>query len=308
MSRPFQILHRTACGAAALAVLSVGGVASAQPAAASTTATTTSAVNVRSGPGTGHAVVGVAPGGTTLDTTATSGGWTQVLWQGGAHWISSNYLSAGAAPAASAPAPAAAAAGTVYVTVNSLNVRATSATNGAIVGKVSRDTALSTTGNTANNRTEVIHQGVARWVYSPYVSPSAPGSGGGGGSASGVSLVGYDRLTPNAKRVVDHVIANYPEIRAIGGYRASSDYSSDHPNGRAVDVMIPNWQNAANAEYGWQVARFFADNASTFNVSYIIYRQQSWNASYPARGWRGMADRGGATANHYDHVHISVRA
>jgi hypothetical protein len=39
-------------------------------------------------------------------------------------------------------------------------------------------------------------------------------------------------------------------------------------------------------------------------VKYIIWRQRIW---YPSSGtWRGMADRGSATANHYDHVHVSV--
>ncbi len=349
----------------------------ATSASATGEATTTAAVNVRSGPGTGHGVIGVAPRGTTLGTTGTtSGGWTQVVWQGSAAWISTNYLSASpvtSTPAAGqvrttanlylrsagnasaswdtvlpkgsvvdttgattatytevivggqnrwiatrytvavtaaapvAPAPPA-ATGTVYVTVNSLNVRATSAADGAVVGTVTRGTALPTTGNTDNNRTEIIHQGVARWVYSPYVSATAPNASGGGGGASGVAITGYDKLTPSAKRIVDHVVANHPQIRSIGGWRASSSYSGDHPNGRAVDLMIPNWQSSANAEMGWELARFFADNAATFNVSYIIYRQQSWNASYPARGWRGMEDRGSATANHFDHVHISVRS
>lgn len=343
--------------------------------AASGRATTTAAVNVRSGPGTAHPVVGVAARGTTLGTTGTtSGGWTQVVWQGTARWISTTYLNLGAttsgptatgqirttanlhlrtagnanapstgvlpansvvgttgnttaayteiivsgqtrwvatrytaAVGASGPtAPTApTAVGTVYVTVNLLNVRATSAANGTIVGQVTRGTALATTGRTENNRTEVIHAGVARWVYSPYVSATAPNSAG---IPAGLTTSGIDRLNANARAVFDHVVANYPRIRTIYGWRASSDYSSDHPNGRALDLMIANWSDPANAEHGWEIARYFQANASRFNITYIIYRQQLWNASYPARGWRAMEDRGSVTANHYDHIHISVRA
>ena len=40
----------------------------------------------------------------------------------------------------------------------------------------------------------------------------------------------------------------------------------------------------------------------------LIYRQSIWNAAYPDRGWRAMEDRGSSTANHYDHVHVSVSA
>jgi len=38
-------------------------------------------------------------------------------------------------------------------------------------------------------------------------------------------------------------------------------------------------------------------------VKYIIWRQRIW---FPGGSWKAMADRGGVTANHYDHVHISV--
>ena len=56
------------------------------------------------------------------------------------------------------------------------------------------------------------------------------------------------------------------------------------------------------------LARDFQANAAKYKVSYIIWRQQIWNAPYPERGWRAMEDRGSVTQNHYDHVHVSVRA
>ena len=118
---------------------------------------------------------------------------------------------------------------------------------------------------------------------------------------------GISQLTSNAKEVFNRVVASYPQIRTIYGWRASSNWSSDHPNGRAVDVMIPNWSNQGSIDLGWQIANYFATNASSYNVSYIIYRQKQYNAAYPSRGWRAMEDRGSATENHYDHVHISVK-
>jgi hypothetical protein len=39
---------------------------------------------------------------------------------------------------------------------------------------------------------------------------------------------------------------------------------------------------------------------------YIIYRQRIWDVRMPSSGWVPMEDRGSITANHYDHVHISV--
>jgi hypothetical protein len=39
---------------------------------------------------------------------------------------------------------------------------------------------------------------------------------------------------------------------------------------------------------------------------YIIYRQRIWDIRNASAGWVPMADRGSITANHFDHVHISV--
>ena len=38
---------------------------------------------------------------------------------------------------------------------------------------------------------------------------------------------------------------------------------------------------------------------------YIIWQQRYYDIR-TGGGWRMMSDRGGATANHYDHVHVSV--
>ncbi len=376
-------------GSSSASSSTVAASAASSAPAASGQATVTADVNVRSGPGTSYSIVSVARKGSTVATTGvTNGGWTQVLINGTARWISTNYLTAGGgstgtgsklgssnagnsslpvvagqirttanlylrsagnasasyasvlpgktvvdvtgrttaeyteiiwkgqlrwiatryttAVGSSGPSTPAApvSVGKVYVNVGSLYVRATSAADGAIITTIYRGQALDVTGRTAGDRTEVIWQGVARWVFTAYVTSTPPAAS----LPSNMTFSGIDRLVPSARTIVDHVVANYPRIRTIYGWRASSDYSSDHPNGRAVDVMIPNWTDASNADHGWEIARYFAENASKFNISYIIYRQQIWNASYPTRGWRAMEDRGGATANHYDHVHISVRS
>lgn len=347
---------------------------------ASGSATTTAAVNVRSGPATSFSVVARATKGTTLPTTGkTSGGWTEVVHAGQARWISTSYLTTGtltaakpsgrlrttanlylrtggsldapqtgllpansvvdttgnttadyteiihagqtrwiatrytaAVVAAPTPPPVPAAKGTVYVNVGVLNVRATSDPNGTVVGTVSRGTALQTTGTVAGDRLQVIHDGAARWVFTAYTTGSSPSATAAPAPvttplASTVSLPGHDRLNANAKAVVQRTLDAYPLIRTIGGYRASSSYSSDHPNGRAVDIMVSNWSQQSSIDYGWTIARDFQANAAQYKITYIIWRQQIWNAAYPERGWRAMEDRGSATANHYDHIHISVR-
>ena len=170
-------------------------------------------------------------------------------------------------------------------------MRATAAADGTVVATVYRGATLQTTGVTQGDRLQVIYQGAVRWVFKAYTSAGSTGNNviEGGGSTTpppGVTTSGISQLNANAKSVFNHVIATYPQIRTIYGWRASSNWSSDHPNGRAVDIMIANWSSQSSIDVGWAIAKDFAANASTYNVSYIIYRQQQYNAAYPSRGWR----------------------
>jgi len=49
------------------------------------------------------------------------------------------------------------------------------------------------------------------------------------------------------------------------------------------------------------LAEYCASNTRSLGLKYVIWRQRINSGS----GWRNMADRGGITANHYDHVHIT---
>jgi hypothetical protein len=102
-------------------------------------------------------------------------------------------------------------------------------------------------------------------------------------------------MTPNAIAVINAVKAEFPGSGPFGGYRAGDPL--DHGSGHAVDIMCSTAEGNA-------IAEFLQANAGALEVKYLIWRQRIW---YPGRGgWQGMEDRGGATANHYDHVHVSV--
>jgi hypothetical protein len=93
------------------------------------------------------------------------------------------------------------------------------------------------------------------------------------------------------------VCAAFPDIASYGGLRAGDD--GDHGSGQALDIMI-------SGDAGWEVAEYVRANAGELGVSYIIYSQRIWSADQAGAGWRWMEDRGSTTANHYDHVHVSV--
>ncbi|WP_082931921.1 hypothetical protein [Mycolicibacterium setense] len=97
------------------------------------------------------------------------------------------------------------------------------------------------------------------------------------------------------------VSARFPEILDIGGVRADS--MKWHPNGLAIDVMIPNYGTAEGKALGDRVVAYVLDNADRFGVNHVIFRQHIYSRG---KAPRMMSDRGGATANHYDHVHIAT--
>ena len=125
--------------------------------------------------------------------------------------------------------------------------------------------------------------------------PTSTGSGSGGGAVS-MAFYGWcdDKgLGDNASKVCSAVRSNFG-ITNIGGYRAGA---GDHGAGKAVDVMVTGSRGDA-------VASWAIDNMSRYNITYVIWKQRIWMAG--SSGWRAMEDRGSVTANHYDHVHISV--
>ena len=108
-------------------------------------------------------------------------------------------------------------------------------------------------------------------------------------------------LQPQAEAFRQEIAAKFG-ITNIGGYREGDP--EDHGKGLAVDVMVPT-----NSELGDQVAQYAIDNMDRAGISYVIWKQQFYmpvnNIYGPANTWNQMPDRGGDTANHYDHVHIS---
>ena len=97
------------------------------------------------------------------------------------------------------------------------------------------------------------------------------------------------------------VSAQFPEILTIGGVRPDS--LKWHPHGMAIDVMIPNARTAAGIALGDSVLAYVLRNAKRFDLNHVIWRQTIYK---PDGSKRAMSDRGGDTANHYDHVHIAT--
>ena len=102
-------------------------------------------------------------------------------------------------------------------------------------------------------------------------------------------------------RVARAISVLFPEVTSIGGYR--QDPLKWHPNGLAIDVMIPNHGSEGGIALGNQIAGYALANAKRWGVIHVIWRQ----GFYPGVGapsW--TADYGNETANHFDHIHIAT--
>ena len=142
----------------------------------------------------------------------------------------------------------------------------------------------------------VVVEGKGRWVTDDYLSKKKPSAGISNASCSKSSGI-ESGLVSNGVKVFRAMCAAFPEVRSFGGRRSSNDF---HGSGQAVDAMI------SDSSAGWRLADWLRSNASKLGVSEVIYAQKIWTVQRSGEGWRGMSDRGSSTANHYDHVHVSV--
>ncbi len=259
----------------------------------------TEALTLRAQASSQSASQGVVPKGTVLQLTGTqSAGYTQIVWQGRGLWVSTQYLQPYRATAPAKPvAPPAVKA--VRYTTEALNIRASADPAARVVAVAPKGSALELTGVVRNNRAEVLYNGTRLWASMTYLSTTKPVAAPNIGYSEGLS-----GLRPSAQAIVSLVRTRYPQIQTIYGVR--NDPLPDHPSGRAVDLMIPNW--SSNTALGWQIAHYLQANAAGLNVQYVIYQQRIWHISRPADGWRYMADRGGSTANHMDHIHVTTQS
>jgi uncharacterized protein YgiM (DUF1202 family) len=197
--------------------------------------------------------------------------------------------------------------GSQYATTD-LNVRTEPRDGSSVVAEVDKGTKLAVTKTISNGFRYVSYRSKGRWVKNKYLSDTKPkstkassSSGGAGGGISGAPCPGGSSvesgLTPDAIRVHRALCHRYPQITSFLGLRSSSGY---HGQGRALDCMI------SDSSVGWDVAKWVRANAKSLGVSEVIYRQQIWTVQRSSDGWRSMSDRGSPTANHMDHVHVSV--
>ena len=167
------------------------------------------------------------------------------------------------------------------------------------------------TGVVTRGFAQILLDGQVRWVNDDYLSekkPVAPkadpsGTSGASAGAGGVSFAPCadgtateSGLTSSGVRMFRAVCNAFPALSSFGGYDAHGEHSS----GRAVDFMT------SDSALGQAVADWARAHAAELDLYDVLWAQHIWTPVRSSEGWRSMPDRGSSTANHYDHVHISV--
>ncbi|WP_448912824.1 hypothetical protein [Gemella sp.] len=116
---------------------------------------------------------------------------------------------------------------------------------------------------------------------------------------------------PAMNGLTDHVkkmkvaLAKKFGITSFSMFRAGDDGTGHgHNTGMSVDFMVP-----VGSAKGDELAEYITKNMKELGVYYVIWKQRFYMPQHNIYGlantWNLMPDRGGVTANHYDHVHVS---
>jgi hypothetical protein len=102
------------------------------------------------------------------------------------------------------------------------------------------------------------------------------------------------------------------QAKAAGFNHYVSCYRSggggEHPKGRACDFAaavggFEGTATGADRTYGNNLAAYFVNNADRLAVLYVIWFRQIW---LPGSGWKAYSGSGSPSADHSNHVHLSV--
>lgn len=152
--------------AAAAAVVTTGALAA--------NVTSTTNVNVRSGPGNSYSVLTVMKSGTTTSKLGASGNWTKVTVNGKTGYVYNKYLSnTGATSSVQPTAPSTSTSKTVYVTASVLNVRSGAGTSHSVIGSLTKGKAANVVG-TSGNWYKIKYGSGYGYISASYTSSKAP--------------------------------------------------------------------------------------------------------------------------------------
>lgn len=205
--------------------------------------------------------------------------------------------------------------GDKYVTADDLNIREEANEDADVVTDLKRSDKIAVTGESEGDFTEVIYKDEVVFATSKFLSDDKPKpkpkpepepkkesepkeDSAPSGSSDAPCDTGSDvesGLQPNTIKVHRSVCAAFPSVSEYGGLAPRNN----HATGNALDIMV-------RGATGDEIAAYVRENASELGVTEVMFEQRIWTTQRSGDGWRPMENRGGDTANHVDHVHVST--
>ena len=161
----YKIDYNGKTGYISATYLSVSGTTNPPAAQTGTVVNCTTSVNVRSGAGTGYAVIGSAPKGAKYTVTGQSGSWYKIDYNGKTGYISSTYLSV----SGTTNPPPTIRTGTVVNCTTSVNVRSGAGTSYAVLGSAKKGATYTVTGQ-SGSWYKIDYNGKTGYISSTYLS------------------------------------------------------------------------------------------------------------------------------------------
>jgi uncharacterized protein YraI len=157
---------------------------------------TTTALNLRTGPSTGDAVILVMPAGAPVNIVRNvTNGFYKVNYNGTAGWAYADFLARSDPGGGSAPPPTSGdntngATGNATVNTNGLNLRTGPGTNNSVILVMPYGAAVTLTGEMSNGFAALSYNGRSGWAASWFLSsggaaPPSDGGNDGGGATAG---------------------------------------------------------------------------------------------------------------------------
>ena len=141
-----------------------GSPAPSTPSGTGTGTVINGTLNLRSGPGTGYAVLLVMPNNASVTLLGeTSSGFVKVTYQGTTGWASSTYIRAGGTSGSGS------GSGTATVIDGTLNLRASASTSAAVLLVLPDGARVTLLGESQNGFSKVSYSGTTGWAYSQYL-------------------------------------------------------------------------------------------------------------------------------------------
>ncbi len=187
-------------------------------------------------------------------------------------------------------------------TTGSLNVRGDADSSAKLLGSLAVGARVSATSDIDGKYRKIEFDKGYGWVLVANLSDAAPVEAAGTTMAACSRGSAVERrLRKDTVHIYRSVCALFPAVNSYGGWRAGG--LPFHKNGRALDIMLTP---RAESALGHRIANYLIKHASEFNIDHIIFEQRIWTPRSPH--WRHMADRGSLNANHFNHVHVAIRA